>query len=233
MTSLLRLFITCPALLFYSLLCFMAPLQAQAEKTALENHIAALFNNEQNGPITRRVTILTSPNKLAELCATPRLSISGNDSRLSGNRSVIAQCGKQKKFIQVNIQAEGTWWTASRGLKPGTPIEADDITAQSGTMARLPSGVLLRKDDIVGQITTRAINAGQPIVENHLRKRWKVTAGQEVDLLAAGAGFQIRTRGKALDNAALNETLRVRTASGQLVTGKVTAEGKVDIFIKE
>ena len=233
MTSLHRLLIPCPALLFCGLLFFVAPLQAQAGKTSLEGQITALLNKDQDSPITRSVTVLTSPKQLAELCATPRLSLSGNDSRLSGNRSVIAQCGKQKKFIQVNIQAEGTWWTASRAIKPGSLIQADDITAQSGTMARLPSGVLFRKDDIVGQITTRAINTGQPIVENYLRKRWKVTAGQEVDLLAVGTGFQIRTRGKALDNAALNEALRVRTITGQIVTGKVTAEGKVGIFIKE
>ncbi|WP_435927749.1 flagellar basal body P-ring formation chaperone FlgA [Dryocola sp. BD613] len=228
-----RLLMTCPALLLCGLLCFIAPFQVQAEQTSLESQIAALLNNGQNAAITRSVRILTPPQQLAGLCAAPQLSVSGNDSRITGNRSVIAQCGQQKKFIQVNIQAEGSWWTASRAIKAGSLIQAGDITAQSGTMARLPPGVLLRKDEIVGQVTTRAINTGQPIVASHLRKRWKVSAGQEVDVFAAGEGFQIRTRGKALDNAALDETLRVKTASGQIVSGKVTSAGKVHIFIKE
>ncbi|WP_167612770.1 flagellar basal body P-ring formation chaperone FlgA [Cedecea colo] len=228
-----RLFITCPALLLYGLLFFITPLQVQAEQTSLEGQIAALLNKGQNGTITRSVSILTPPKQLAGLCAAPRLSVSGNDSRITGNRSVIAQCGNQKKFIQINIQAEGSWWTASRAIKAGSLIQAEDITAQGGTMARLPPGVVFRKDDIVGQVTSRTINTGQPIVGSHLRKRWKVTAGQEVDLLASGAGFQIRTHGKALGNAAVNETLHVKTNSGQIISGKVTTDGKVSIFIKE
>ncbi|HEY3590934.1 MAG TPA: flagellar basal body P-ring formation chaperone FlgA [Buttiauxella sp.] len=211
----------------------MAPAQAHAEHSPLENQIAALLNAEQQGPVLHSVTVLTPLKQLAGLCATPRLSISGNNLRTIGNHSVIAQCGKQKKFIQVNIKAEGTWWTASRALKAGSLIKTEDITQQSGAMVRLPPGVILNKDAIIGQVTTRAINTGQPIAETHLRKRWKILVGQEVDLLATGEGFLIRTWGKALDNAALNETLRVKTKSGQIVTGKVTAEGKVSILIKE
>ncbi len=233
MTALRRCLINCSALLLCNLLFLVVPAQAQTEQASLEKQITALLNQGQNSAVTRSARILTPAKQLAGLCAAPRLSVSGNDSRIAGNRSVIAQCGNQKKFIQVNIQAEGTWWTASRAIKAGSLMQAEDITAQGGTMARLPSGVIFRKDDIVGQVTTRAINVGQPIVENHLRKRWKVTAGQEVDVLAAGAGFQIRTHGKALDNAALNEMLRVKTNSGQIITGKVTSEGKVSISIKE
>jgi flagella basal body P-ring formation protein FlgA len=228
-----RLLFTSPALLLYGLLCSIASVQAQAEKSVLENQIAALLNADQRSSVIRNVTVLTPPKQLVGLCTAPRLTISGNNLRIAGNRSVIAQCGKQKKFIQVNIQAEGTWWAASRALKAGSLIQAGDITTQSGAMTRLPPGVILNVEDIVGRVTTRAINTGQPIVETHLRKSWKILVGQEVDLLTTGAGFVIRTRGKALDNAALDEALRVKTKSGQIVTGKVTSEGKVSIFLKE
>jgi len=219
MSALSRLLFIRPAVLFFGVIFFAIPAQAQTE-------------NEDDA-IIRSVTVLTPPGQLAELCATPRLSVSGNNSRIAGNRSVIAQCGNQKKFIQVKIQAEGSWWTASRALKAGSLIRAADIALQSGAMDRLPPGLISHKEDIIGQVTTRAINAGQPVLESHLRKRWKVLAGQEVEVLAAGEGFQIRTSGKALDNAALDETLRIKTRSGQVISGKATAEGKVSIFIKE
>lgn len=223
----LSILLVCSAVLFSPLT------QAQEPQDTLTRQISALLNNNPQSPVTSVVTILTPEKQLAELCESPQLSLAGSNMRISGNRSVIAQCGNLRKFIQIKIQANGRWWTASHALKAGSAITQADITAQSGSMDKLPGGVILREDGLVGQITTRAINVGQPFVDSHIRKRWAVIAGQEVDVLAIGDGFQIRTRGKAINNAALDETVRLKTNSGQIINGKVTSEGNVGISLKE
>ena len=208
---------------------FLIPNAAHAESNKLASKITELLNKDSDGKVTRSVTILTPANQLADMCSDPILSVSGNDARLTGNRSVIAQCDSSKKFIQIKIEAEGTWWVTNRALKPGTPIQADDLKQRSGSTA----GVILNKDDIVGQVAKGMMGANQPFVESKLRKRWTIVAGQNVELLASGPGFNIRSRGKAIDNAAQGDTLRMKTNLGQIVSGKAVSEGKVSIFIKD
>jgi flagella basal body P-ring formation protein FlgA len=66
-----------------------------------------------------------------------------------------------------------------------------------------------------------------------LRKGWAVVSGQEVDILATGKGFQIRSKGKALGSAAAGQPLRIATRSGQIMTGEVDPQGYVKINLKE
>ncbi len=210
---------------------------AQSTNEPLNRQITALVNAHNESPsdaaISRSIKILTPAEQLTTLCADPELSIAGNNQRLTGNKSVIAQCGNKRKFIQITVQAQGTWWTAARALKPGTVIRTEDITPHTGSLERLPAGLIFSQENIVGQTATRSINKGQPVVESQLRKGWAVVSGQEVDILAAGEGFQIRIKGKALDSAAPGQSARISTKSGQIVTGTVAPDGKVHINLKE
>jgi len=45
--------------------------------------------------------------------------------------------------------------------------------------------------------------------------------------VAQGQGFRLRSKGKALNNAAVGQTLAVKTAAGQRVQGVVSADGKI------
>ncbi|WP_071608970.1 flagellar basal body P-ring formation chaperone FlgA [Entomohabitans teleogrylli] len=204
---------------------------ARAGETPLLAQISSLFNRDQTSGITRSVTLLTPEKQLAGLCDNPTLSLSGSDKRLAGNRSVIARCGAQRRFIQVRINAHGKWWTPNRTIRAGEAIQAQDLQPQQGVMDSLPAELALNKADIVGRIATRVLSPGQPLVESQLRQRWKVRTGDHIELLATGEGFTIRTTGTALDNAALDQTLRIRTRSGQIVTGKAVSAGKATIYL--
>lgn len=221
------------------LFCGMAfnAVAAQSAHESLESQITAVVNAHNETPadaaISRTITILTPAEQLNGLCPNPELSIAGNNLRLTGNKSVIAQCGSKRKFIQITVQAQGTWWTAVRSIRPGTVIQAEDIQPRTGSLERLPAGLIFTQENIIGQTTTRSINKGQPVVEGLLRKGWAVISGQEVDILATGEGFQIRVKGKALDSAATGQPVRISTRSGQIVTGLVAPNGKVNINLKE
>ncbi|POT54742.1 flagella basal body P-ring formation protein FlgA [Citrobacter amalonaticus] len=214
-------------LLYTALICVGLLIGESAHASPLERQITELVNRGLDKNITRTITLLTPEKQRDAICENPVLSLSGNDTRLAGNRSVIAQCGTERKFLQIAIKAEGRWWVANRTLAAGATIEAGDIKQQQGSMDRLPAGTMMNKDDIIGRVTTRAINAGQPVQTSQLRQNWAITAGENVEIQLKGAGFLIRTSGKAVDNAALNENVRIKTSSGQMVTGKVLSAGKV------
>ncbi|VTT27978.1 flagellar basal body P-ring biosynthesis protein FlgA [Klebsiella pneumoniae] len=122
------------------------------------------------------------------------------------------------------------------GKKPpgrGQPGFSGDIEPFTGSLEHQPDGIIFDAAEIIGQTTTRAIAAGSPLRQNQLRQHWRLRNGQTVDIVAQGKGFRIRSAGKALANAAVDDMLKVQTRSGQTVSGKVTADGQVVIFLQE
>ncbi|MGR4051021.1 flagellar basal body P-ring formation chaperone FlgA [Kosakonia cowanii] len=203
-----------------------AVLESRIAKLLAANHHGA----EENAP-RLRIHILTPKTKRAALCERPDLRLSGHPVRLTGNRSVIAKCGRKQHFIQIKVSASGRYWIAARLLKPGQTIGPSDIQPLSGELDKLPAGLLLDANKIVGRTPTRTLRPGQPLTENQLRQRWLVVANQEVEIVAPGEGFLIHAKGKALNNAALNEGVRLQTRSGRVVAATAVAEGTVSIKI--
>ncbi|MGC4126193.1 MULTISPECIES: flagellar basal body P-ring formation chaperone FlgA [Enterobacter] len=183
-----------------------------------------------NGEVVRTVALLATPAQLSAVCDNPELSLVGRDSRLTGKRTVLAQCGARRHFLPVRISAQGTWWVASQSLPGGAIVQRSDIEPVTGTLDHQPSGLIFNADAIIGQRLTRAIDAGKPLLENQLRQQWRLRAGQTVDLVTAGSGFRIRSQGKALNNAAVDDVLKVKTTGGRTVSGKVAADGQVMII---
>lgn len=203
----------------------------QADNNTLGEKLNALLNGaEENSAtnMTRHAVLLTPSEKLTSLCAEPHLSLSGSQ-RLTGNRTVVARCGNKKHFLQIRIEAEGTWWLAARNMKTGSVLSREDVVSRHGSLANLPAGVVMNIDHIHGAVLTRPARAGQPLMENQLRQRWRVHRGEEIDVIAYGRGFHIMTRGKALDNAVVHGAVRVRMKNGQLVKGSVNKDGSVRI----
>ena len=99
-------------------------------------------------------------------------------------------------------------------------------------MVLLVFGLIFNPDRIIGQTLTRAVTAGQPVRSNQLRQQWRLRAGQQVEIVATGEGFSVRSQGKALSNAAVNDTLKVQTRSGQTVSGRVNAEGQIELSLQ-
>ena len=72
-----------------------------------------------------RVSIRTAPNLLPP-CEQPLLSMS-NNSRLWGNVNVLARCGNDKRYLQVNVQATGNYVVAAMPIVRGGKLEAGNV----------------------------------------------------------------------------------------------------------
>ncbi|HGE6930539.1 TPA: flagellar basal body P-ring formation chaperone FlgA [Enterobacter cloacae] len=206
----------------------------QTAKQRLMLKLDALIKQPENGgEIVRTATLLATPAQLAAVCDNPELSLVGRDSRLTGKRTVLAQCGARRHFLPVRISAQGTWWVASQSLPGGAIVQRSDIEPVTDALDNQPSGLIFNANEIIGQRLTRAIDAGKPLLENQLRQQWRLRAGQTVDLVTTGSGFRIRSQGKALNNAAVDDVLKVKTAGGRTVSGKVGADGQVMIISQQ
>ncbi|HCT7897986.1 TPA: flagellar basal body P-ring formation protein FlgA [Enterobacter cloacae] len=230
----LPLFSAAVAVLLCSATAVASVPSTHTAKQRLMMKLDALIKQPEDGnDIVRTATLLATPAQLAAVCDNPELSLVGRDSRLTGKRTVLAQCGARRHFLPVRISAQGTWWIASQSLPGGAIVQRSDIEPMTGMLDNQPGGLIFNADEIIGQRLTRAITAGKPLLENQLRQQWRLRAGQTVDLVTTGAGFRIRSQGKALNNAAVDDVLKVKTAGGRTVSGKVDADGQVMIISQQ
>lgn len=189
-----------------SQLCFfLFPLFAAAESgdalvTRLGNRYYA--SSAPDRSLVQKVTLIT-PARLLPDCPSPQLQLASY-GRLSGNMSVTARC-----------------------LPSGTALGSKDVARENGELTGQPRNVIFATQPVTGSFTTRAIQAGQPLTANMLRAPWKVRPGNPVAVVTRGPGFRVRHYGKAMSDAAVGSSLRVRLASGKMVSGAVDNQGVV------
>jgi flagella basal body P-ring formation protein FlgA len=53
--------------------------------------------------------------------------------------------------------------------------------------------------------------------------------GQTADVRVSSRGFSVRASGQALNNGAEGQSVQVRMASGQVISGMVAADGSVEV----
>lgn len=206
---------------------------ARADNAPLIDKITALLDGYSHVPpqakLVLHVTIRTPPEQLAKLCVDPELSLSGSLSRLTGPHSVVARCPTQRRYLQVDVDATATWWQAAHLLPVGQQIAGSDIRPQRGRLGHLPAGLILDPQRIIGRVPLRTVRSGENLVASQLRQRWAIKAGGKVEIILTGAGFSIKTTGKALDNAALNTPLRIQMPSGQILSATAIGDDKAAI----
>ncbi|CCV45854.1 flagella basal body P-ring formation proteinFlgA [Yersinia enterocolitica (type O:5,27) str. YE149/02] len=176
-----------------------------------------------------KVVIKTPQNQWPQ-CDMPEITLPAN-ARPWGNISLSVRCDGVRRFIQTQVQVSGHYAVAVRQLAAGEKMTLQDIKMKQGRLDTLPPGALLEPNFAQGAVSLRQINAGQPLTRNMLRRLWIIKAGQDVQVLALGEGFNVNSNGKAMNNAAIQDNVRVRMASGQIVNGTVADDGTVHILL--
>ena len=161
------------------------------------------------------VTIRTSPNLLPN-CEQPALSVSGS-----------AKLWGKKRYLQVNVQATGNYVVAAASVARGSTLTPASVTLKRGRLDQLPPRAVLDMSQVQDAVSLRDLVPGQPIQLSMLRQAWRIKAGQRVLVIANGDGFRVNAEGKALNNAAVAQSARVRMISGQVVSGVVDSDGNI------
>ena len=147
----LRLFSAAVAALLCSASATASVPSDQTAKQRLMLKLDALIKQPETGSeIVRTAKLLATPAQLAAVCENPTLSLVGRDSRLTGKRTVLAQCGARRHYLPVRISAQGTWWVASQSLPGGAIVQRSDIEPVTGALDHQPSGLIFNADAIIG-----------------------------------------------------------------------------------
>ena len=174
--------------------------------------------------------VVKTPQSQWPDCAAPQFSLPGN-SRMWGNMSVAANCGQNRRYLQVQVQVEGDYLVAARQVVRGTALTADDLKVVHGRLDTLPARAVINMADVADAVALRDIVPGQPLTMMMVRQPWRVKAGDNVNVIASGDGFNVASEGRAMNNATAAQPVRVRMNSGQIVSGKVGSDGNILISL--
>lgn len=132
-------------------------------------------------------------------------------------------------YVPVLINVAVDYLVSARPLRAGQLIAEADIAHRHGDLADLPTGVLTDPVQAIGQSSSVSLPADRPLRADMLRQSVVVKQGQSVKIVSGGAGFQVASEGRALNNAAAGQVVQVRLASGQVLSGIARSDGTIGV----
>lgn len=107
-------------------------------------------------------------------------------------------------------------------------ITADDLTTIKLEAKKVGGDILTDSNSIIGQAPRRPLRANVPLRAIDLRKQYLVLKNNKVTMLYQSGPLQLTAVGKALENGALDDMVRIlNVGSNQTVEGRVSAMGTV------
>lgn len=143
--------------------------------------------------------------------------------RLWGKARIGLRCAQGVRpwnvYLPITVRVFGQALVATEPLPAGATLREDDLRMAEVDVAEDNAPVVTNASLAVGRTLTRPLIAGRGLRQTDLKARLWFAAGDSVKVLASGPGFSVAGSGQALTPGIEGQTARVRTDSGQVVTG--------------
>ena len=153
-------------------------------------------------------------------------------SRAWGKTTVGVRCAAPSAwtvYIQATVSVQADYVASAVPLAQGQPIEAGQLVILKGDLTTLPAGIVTDMGQAIGRSVNISLPSGTPLRLDTLRSKPVVQSGQLVRLVSTGNGFSVSGEGRAVASAGEGQTVQVRTAGGQQVSGIAKAGGLVEV----
>jgi flagella basal body P-ring formation protein FlgA len=208
------------------------PLTGQQDADAIRS-AALTFLQQQAAGLPGKVEITVAPAFPRGLAACMTLEpFMPSGARLWGRTTVGVRCVGERPwtiYLQARISLHATYYLAARAMAPGDVLTAADLVARDGDLTGLPQAIVTDPSQAVGSVSLVRISGGMPLRRDMLKSASAVSIGQTVRVVAAGAGFAISAEGSVMNNASPGQQVRVKTASGQIISGIVKDGSTVEV----
>lgn len=189
-----------------------AALQANAER----------FLKKQTSGLPGKVSIqVAAPRSALPACAVLD-AFQPAGSRSIGKVAVGVRCLAPTPwtvYLSAQVHVLGTYVVTVQPLPANHVLSAADFTLREGDLGTLPADVVTRTDDLQGYRTVSGLAVGAPLRAALLRPPLAVQQGQVTRVVLNGPGFSVQSEGQALANANRGDRVRIKTRSGQVISG--------------
>ncbi len=133
-------------------------------------------------------------------------------------------------YVGVRISDPRPVIVLSRSAARGDVLDASMMELQERDVAQMPFGYLDTLRAGLGQQLRRSVPAGTALSPNDVEGERLVHRGDIVTVLGRAGGLEVRTSGKAMNDGAEGDRVRVQNdSSKRIVEGVVSARGVVEI----
>lgn len=129
--------------------------------------------------------------------------------------------------IELRLQMLQKHLVLASNLMPGHVLTERDLRWAETDHALVGEGVALDFTQAVGLELLRPMVEGSPVRLNSLQVATVITKGTEVTVILTGQGFELETRGQALDNAPIGGLVRINIKDGTVLPARVISNGLV------
>jgi flagella basal body P-ring formation protein FlgA len=153
-------------------------------------------------------------------------------SRAWGKTSVGIRCLRPSPwtiYAQASVSVAAQYLVAAAPLAQGKVLSAEDFIFENGDLTQLPAGVFTDPAQAIGRTVSISLMAGTVLRQEMLKLPPAVLQGQTVMVKTVGQGFSVSVEGQAMTNATDGQVIRVKLASGQIVTGIARNGGQVEV----
>lgn len=180
------------------------------------------FLTRQTQSMTGLVTISVAPLKRALPACTALDTFQPPGSPRIGKTLVGLQCTAPTRwmaYLPADVRVISHYVVTTQPLPPGHILTTADVQQRQGDLGALPPDVVTDPATVLGYRTLSGMAVHAVLRANGLRPPLAVQQGQTTQLRLNGPGFSIASAGLALASVGRDEPVRVRTPSGQVVSG--------------
>lgn len=200
-----------------------APVHAadRQDPAAIQAH-AEQFLKKQTAGLPGKVTIQVAAPRAALPVCSAFDAFQPTGSRRMGKTTIGVRClapSRWTVYLAAQIRVMGSYVVTREPLPANHILSAADLALREGDLGSLPADVVTDTDGLTGYRTVSGVAAGAPLRNALLRAPLAVQQGQTTRLVLNGPGFSIQSEGQALANAGRGDRVRVKTSSGEVVSG--------------
>ena len=219
---------------------WILPLTPASAAYESHEHIRAMarqhvLGRAQEFPGKVRVTTERLDRRLTlEACDKPLTAFDSPNGLRAGRNAVGVRCDGSKPwkiYVSVNIATLEKVVVAAGAIARGQLLTASDVKTETRDTSRIHKAYYTDPKSLLGLKAKRSIAAGRLLDPNIVQRRQLVRRGTAVQILASQGPLQVRMKGKALENGARGDRVRVRNlSSGREITGEVIASGLIQVL---
>jgi flagella basal body P-ring formation protein FlgA len=117
---------------------------------------------------------------------------------------------------------------AKATLRRGHVIDENDLQIAYLPTTQVPEGAFILPEDLVGAAVRRSLAGGRPVRESDIGRPMVVQQNAAIEIVYETAGMELSARGRALDEGAVGDSIRVvLDGQGNIVRAEVAGPSRV------
>jgi flagella basal body P-ring formation protein FlgA len=155
--------------------------------------------------------------------------------RLWGKTRIGLRCKEGRTawnvYLPIVVKVWGRALVVPAGAAAGAVLAERDLAEAEVDLAEEFTAAVVDPRLVVGRTLAQALRPGQAVRQAHIKSRQWFAAGETVKVVAVGNGFALEGVGQAITNGIEGQPARVRTETGQVVTGSPVGERRLELAL--